>query len=199
MSVLTEEEAQKIVRPLVTPVYTVALLWRNLKNSLESFGQDYGGLVMEPDFQRGHVWTPEQQRHFIENALRGVISQAGLTIQFNCPDFDYRGNLKKDVENSFVCMDGLQRITAVMKYIDGEIKPFGYSIHDFENTSFRLSGSNLRFQLCVYNMQTRAEILQHYIDINAGSTPHTKDEIDRVRNLLKVAPEPEVMHDQPEF
>lgn len=36
----------------------------------------------------------------------------------------------------------------------------------------------------VNDLKTRDEVLQWYIDINAGGTPHTKEEIERVRAML---------------
>ena len=37
--------------------------------------------------------------------------------------------------NDFVCVDGLQRITAAVRYMKGEIKVFGkYTVNDFEDS-----------------------------------------------------------------
>jgi hypothetical protein len=41
------------------------------------------------------------------------------------------------------------------------------------------------FKWRVCNLETRAEILQLYLNINAGGTPHTKEELDRVRLMLE--------------
>lgn len=37
----------------------------------------------------------------------------------------------------------------------------------------------------VNNLKTREEVLQWYIDFNAGGTVHSKEEIDRVKKLLE--------------
>ncbi len=62
------------------------------------------GLQLEPDFQRGHVWTLEQQSAFMEYFLRG--GKSGRVIYLNKPswnrsvsvdaydDFDQLGVLK---------------------------------------------------------------------------------------------------------
>ena len=39
----------------------------------------------------------------------------------------------------------------------------------------------------INDLKTRREVLQWYIDMNAGGTPHSKEEIDRVRGLLEQA------------
>lgn len=36
----------------------------------------------------------------------------------------------------------------------------------------------------INNLQTRKEVLQWYIEFNSGGTVHTKEEIDRVKELL---------------
>jgi uncharacterized membrane protein YkgB len=41
------------------------------------------GLQLNPEFQRGNVWTEEQQIKYIEYRLRAVISLVGLFILTN--------------------------------------------------------------------------------------------------------------------
>ena len=36
----------------------------------------------------------------------------------------------------------------------------------------------------VNNLKTKREVLQWYIDMNAGGTPHTTEEIERVKKLI---------------
>lgn len=36
----------------------------------------------------------------------------------------------------------------------------------------------------VNNLKTEKEVLQWYIDMNAGGTPHAKEEIERVKELI---------------
>lgn len=40
------------------------------------------------------------------------------------------------------------------------------------------------FLFSVNDLQTKAEILQWYIEMNSGGTPHTSKEIERVKKLL---------------
>lgn len=39
-------------------------------------------------------------------------------------------------------------------------------------------------KLNVNDLKTEREVLQWYIDMNAGGTPHTMEEIDRVKKLI---------------
>jgi hypothetical protein len=174
-----------IIRPLRTAQYEVDHEWSRITTALQTYGEDYGMLDMNPDFQRGHVWTPDQQQHFIENVLRGVISTAGFLVQFNCPNWEmaddgYQGDLPRGVQ----CIDGLQRITAVQDFLDGKVRPFGLGVDDLKSSSFSIKSGRFRFRLAMHNFKMRAELLQHYLDLNAGGTPHGASEIDRVRGLL---------------
>lgn len=182
-------ELARIINPLRTAQYEVDHDWRSFQRALAGYAADYGGIELNPDFQRGHVWTPDQQRHFIENVLRGVISSSGFVVQFNCPNWEnaaYAG----DLPVGFQCIDGLQRITAVQAFMDGTVHPFGLSVEDLNLSGFSMKGSRYRFRLAVHDFQSRAELLQHYLDLNAGGTPHTAAEIARVRSLRDAASGP---------
>lgn len=178
------EALSKIIRPLQTAKYEADVEWRYIQKALEEYAKDYGGMDLTPDFQRGHVWTPRQQQHYIENVLRGVISTSGFIIQLNCPNWEmgddgYSGDLPRGMQ----CIDGLQRITAVTQFLAGEVKPFGLAVDDLNGSSFSMKMSRYRFRLAIHNFKTRAQLLQHYLDLNAGGTPHSSDEIERVSKM----------------
>lgn len=81
----------------------------------------------------------------------------------------------------YVCVDGLQRITAAQKFIHNEIKVFGSYFDEYED-KMRLVNNTLI--LNVNDLKSEKEVLQWYIDMNAGGTPHTTEEIDRVKKLI---------------
>ena len=79
-----------------------------------------GGLQLNPEFQRGHVWTEKQQIAYIEYFLRG--GKSGTIIYLNKPDWNT--SIAVGEYNEFTCVDGLQRITAFGKFVNNEIKVF---------------------------------------------------------------------------
>lgn len=183
---LTTAELDAIVRPLATAKYEVDYDWSGCERMLEWLAEGTGQPVeLIPDFQRGHVWTAAQQQHFIENVLRGVVGQAGLTLRFNAPSWDHAPT--GDLSAQVVCIDGLQRLTAVRRFLQGEVKPFGFTVHQLSSTRYGVLTHSVRFRfrVAVHTFQDRTELLQHYLDINAGGTPHSESEIDRVRGLLQ--------------
>ena len=139
------------------------------------------GLQLNPEFQRGSVWTEEQQIKYIEYRLKGG-NQSGRIIYFNKPDWMSNRVYPNNVYNDFVCVDGLQRITAAIRYMNGEIKVFGkYTVNDFEDSI----PIDFDFITNINNLQTYKEVLQWYVDLNEGGTIHTTDELNRVKALFK--------------
>lgn len=84
--------------------------------------------------------------------------------------------------DDFVCVDGLQRITALRKFWGNELKVFGHYRNQIEGIP-RDSTSSVMIH--INDLQTKADVLQWYIEMNEGGTPHTKEEIARVKHLLE--------------
>lgn len=140
---------------------------------------DYYKLQLNPDFQRGHVWSEDQQIAYIDYLLRG--GQSARIIYFNKPDWQGGGGKLQGDYNDFVCVDGLQRLTAVLRFMNNEIKVFGTFFCEFEDRiPFDI---DLLFN--VNNLKTKKEVLQWYIEFNSGGTPHTQNEIERVKRMLE--------------
>lgn len=130
------------------------------------------GLDTNPDFQRGHVWTGEQQIAFVEHLLRG--GQSGK-IYFNHPGWH------RNFVGPFVLVDGLQRTTACLRFMRNELGVFGgYTYSDFTDRLHH----NIGLCINVNDLKTRAEVLRWYLQINYAGTPHTPDELARVEALL---------------
>lgn len=151
--------------------YQVNMEWKYFVDWIQANIQE-DELELNPDFQRGHVWTEDQQIAYIEFRLRG--GKSGRIVYLNHPG--WMGNFQGD----FVCVDGLQRITAVRRFINNEIKVFGHYYREFED---RLP-SDADFIVNINNLKTKKEVLQWYIEMNQGGTPHSKDEIDKVKQML---------------
>lgn len=175
------ERLAAIIKPLSTAKYECDSDWTFIAKQFKYWEDDYGSLDMNPDFQRGHVWTKEQQLHFIENCLRGVVSSSGFVIQMNCPNWD-SDKVKTDLPKGFQCIDGLQRYTAVQEFLNGNIKPFGLTVDDLHYSSFMIKTS-YRFRVAVHTFTKKKDLLDHYLAINTGGTPHSAAEIERVKAM----------------
>ena len=72
-------------------------------------------------------------------------------------------------------------MTRLGAFLRGDYPVFGHRYDEFEDP-LPIMEHRFRFQVCC--LETREEVLQLYLKINAGGTPHSKKELDRVRALL---------------
>lgn len=148
-----------------------------LEDTIKGYEKTYS-LELNPDFQRGHVWNESQQISYVEFFLRG--GKTGRKIYFNCPSWIV-GNADYE-ELPMQCVDGLQRITALRRFVNNEIPAFGCLFKDFEDSPRR---SQSVFQININSLGTRLEVLEWYLQMNEGGIAHSKEEIDRVKSLIE--------------
>ena len=186
-----DRELYSRIRPMPRSVYSVHCPIHRIEDTLKGLNgdaEDGGGrLELEPDFQRGHVWSLEKKVAFVEAVLRGT---APMTIRFNCPSWG--GGDDKDVvglnPNSIQCIDGLQRLTALREFVAGKFTVYGdLSVEKLEGTSFAMNRMGAMWIQEVFQIKSRAELLQFYLDLNSGGVVHTPEEIERVKGLLQEA------------
>lgn len=151
--------------------YRVNVSWNYIESWIER--QQEVNLNLDPDFQRAHVWTEDQQRKYVEFCLRGGVGSNEL--RFNCAGWmkDYRG--------PFVLVDGKQRLEAVRKFLRNELIVFDQLCSDFGKQSVM----HYNFLVCVNDLDNMKDVLQWYIDINSGGVVHTSEEIEKVKQLMK--------------
>ena len=129
-----------------------------------------------PDFQRDNdKWTREMQVGFIENIIKGYTTTIMLYEV-----------IPSNVSCSTMCeckiLDGLQRMTALYKFANGEFTVFGYT-HDelFTNKVYRMALQTIKVQ--VYSFDSEIEAVEFYISMNENIT-HSKEDIKRAKNYL---------------
>lgn len=159
--------------------YQICVHLNYLERTLQGFEEDYG-LELNPDFQRGHVWTEKQQIAWLEFFFKG--GKTSRVIYFNSPEFRKCSSEDRDLPPTILCVDGLQRLTALRRFINNEIPIFGCYLDDFEDKTVEMRKEYIEFN--VNSLQTRREVLQWYLDMNTGGTVHSDEEIRRVKALL---------------
>lgn len=178
---------EKLIGAVPECRYGADIQWNDIEWQIERYAKNYGGFELNPDFQRGHCWTREQQIKFIEAFIRGTIGDTGRTITLNCPDFQRDEDKNTDLKG-FVVVDGLQRLTAVRSFMNDEFTIFndvvegGLNKNSFDGTRFGIkSNKGLRFN--ILNFQFKRELLDYYIAFNDGGSVHTQEEIQRVKEM----------------
>lgn len=151
--------------------YEVTVSWEDIDRHIGYF-QEYG-LNLDPDFQREHVWTPQQQTGFIEYILMGGELSKVLVFAAD--------NWSAGTTTQMVLVDGKQRLEAVRAFLRGEVYAFRRT---FQQLGGRLRMTKHNFQWRVVEVATRADMLKLYLALNAGGTPHAPEELQRVQALL---------------
>lgn len=152
--------------------YMVNVDWDYLETFITRDNSELCKFDLDPDFQRAHVWKEEQQIAYIEYIMRGGMS--GKDIFFNCSSWEGKYNTPVEI------VDGKQRLEAVRRFMNGEIKAFGLFVYQYNYIT-----RDCRFNVHINNLKTRKEVLQWYLDLNSGGVLHTKEELEKVEKLLK--------------
>jgi len=147
---------------------------------LENMNKDYG-LDLNPDFQRGHVWTTQNQTTYVEFLLRGGKTQPFL---FNSPAYGGRTSDECDLDETIVLVDGKQRLTSIQLFILNDLPVFdGVFFDDFEDKNKLLRSISLEYS--INSLQRKSELLNWYLEMNSNCVAHDSSELDRVRSMLK--------------
>lgn len=154
--------------------YEINVGWHYLERHLQNWEQSSTRPCLDPDYQRVHVWTEDQQRAYVEYQLMG--GEVGRTIVWNCTTWGTTYDTPIEI------VDGKQRLEAVRAFLRGDLAIFGG--HRFSDWTGQPRGIQTDFLFRVCALRTREEVLRLYLNINAGGTPHSRDELDRVRDLL---------------
>lgn len=150
----------------------------NVIDDLNYFKEHYN-LDLTPNFQRNHIWSTKEQQNYIEYLIKGGI----YTKQFylNHPKWK-----EQDMKSEkLICLDGLQRIQSIVKFLSNELTIFnGHTWDEFSNQDKADISSDITLTFNILNIKNKKEIIQWYIDINFGGTIHQEDELNKVRNLM---------------
>lgn len=186
-----DKELLTLIRPMPKSAYTTNVQLSRLEGFLEDMDRDaqsMGGVfTLVPDFQRGHVWDAARQTAYVENFLRG---QAPATFKFNSPGMgsishDRPGDLHP---HDMVCVDGLQRLTALREFMANRLPVFGsLTARDLDNTVFATNRLGSVFTVEVFAFPWKHELLDYYVALNAGGVVHSPEEIARVKAMSLAA------------
>lgn len=147
-----------------------------INTTISDYIDDYS-LDLSPDFQRGHVWNEKQRTKYMEFILRGGLP---TPLKFNDPSINhtYDGDY-----NSFVIVDGLQRLTTYMLFNDNKVKAFGHYKDNIEGVDIYLKRKYI--PIIINDLKSKKEVIKWYLEMNTGGTPHSSLEISRVKLILE--------------
>lgn len=162
--------------------YRVDVSLKYLPEQLEQWDRKETPLILDPEWQRGHVWSKDQQISYMEYILKGGTT--GKEFYFNCSSWSGMYN------TPIYCVDGLQRLTAAKAFLNNEIPVFNSFYKEFED---RLRMIDNTFSFNMLNLKNKKELLGVYINFNSGGTPHNPEELKRVQKMLDNTDESETL------
>ena len=155
--------------------YNATIPLNEVKNTLNFYDRSYG-LDIDPDFQRVHVWTQDQKSAFVEHVLR---EGRNTTIRWNCPGWNKTEPNTK--QGPVTLVDGKQRLYAILDFMDDHLPAFGRFISEWKG----ILSITCNLNFIMNDLETKAEVLKWYLELNRGNVAHTPDELDRVEELLR--------------
>lgn len=160
--------------------YRVDVGWDFLNETLDHWhNPDMGNpLILNPEWQRGHVWSEKQQISYVEFMLMGGVT--GKEIYFNCSSWQGGYNTPT------YCVDGLQRLTAAKLFMNNEIPAFGTLLKHYSGKMRGLTHNRFSFNMLM--LKNKRELLSLYIMFNSGGTIHNPKEISRIKRMLEETP-----------
>lgn len=125
-----------------------------------------------PKFQRDNdKWNTKMQSGFIENIIMGFKTDILL---YEIGDKGYI---------DCMILDGLQRITAIYKFLENDLLVFGKTHDELIDGGILRGFSDGYINLNVFTFANEREAVQYYIDINENIT-HSSDDIIRAKDYL---------------
>lgn len=148
--------------------------------SVPHFLEQYG-VNLDPDYQRGYVWTKLQKQKFV-----GAVLQNNASI----PIFWFN---TLDIKSAEV-VDGKQRLNAIMGWLNHEyeaICPCGETF--WYGAADVIAHRNLDMMTTLkmhFVKLPRLEVLKFYLSLNSGGTVHKPKDLDKVRALIQALEQP---------
>jgi uncharacterized protein with ParB-like and HNH nuclease domain len=124
------------------------------------------GLII-PEYQRGYVWTPNQQIAYMEYILKG--GESGRDILFNNPSWQAAYDQPTEL------FDGQQRLGAIKAFLNNEIQCFGSFFKEFDS-QVKIRRIYINFKM--FSMNNRAELIKTYLAFNTGGSKHTDEDLE---------------------
>lgn len=143
-----------------------------LEQGLETWNVD-----TDPPYQRGHVWTDEQRSAFLGYWLQGGTIPT-LWVWEPPNAMEDAGDARPEL------IDGKQRLTSLLMWWHDDIAANVDGCQVFARDTNKLFRIHHKIKMTFVRLASRADVLRFYLRLNGGGTPHSPDELARVRALL---------------
>lgn len=181
---LTYNVVPKVASLQVPPEYDTPIKRQSISMSVALLLRlrNEGRLILNPSYQRDFVWTLEQKQFYISNLFKDMAELSPTICQFDEDD---------NTNDFYEVIDGKQRISAVLGFIDGEFPVEGLYYSDLCEDDRKFI-SNFRFDYTRILSEGRGlskpslkTLIQLFLEINLYGTRMSDEDLDKARSLLK--------------
>ena len=164
------------------PQFTIANYHVNVPwNHIDSFLGNAVAVNMDPEYQRGYVWSLYQKERYVEYCLRG--GKSGRDIYWNCPNWSANVGTTP-WHDTLELVDGKQRLSAVQAFLSNQLRVFGKTLDEYGGPR-QLRSMYHDFVFHVHNLPTQQEVIEWYLGMNTGGSIHTEDDLKPAYEYLR--------------
>lgn len=133
------------------------------------------GLDSSPDYQRGYVWTEDDQQRYLDALMAGRDIGRFIIVERPYPLADQ-------------VLDGKQRLDCLIRFIQSEIAWRGIYFHQLSKPDrSMLDRRVVQIARLKEDHYTRADLLRVFLEVNSGGVPQSEEHLEMVRQKLKEA------------
>lgn len=137
-------------------------------------------LVLDPPFQRGAIWSTEQQQHWIESCLDSYPLPAIFLNTFP-------SDSKSVYRNQEVVIDGQQRIRATQCFLEGKLRVRGELFTDQDIGFQRSFRFGVTCPVVYTGYDTDVECAELYLKLLTAGTAHTREDLDKAKDFIRAS------------
>lgn len=154
---------------------------RDMRSLMHMMCKEYG-IDLEPEYQRGLVWSDVQKWSLIDSIMKN-IDIGKFTIIRRPWGSDHS---KPMTPKLYEMLDGKQRITALWEFYTSQFKYNGlyyYELHPRDRSHFK----NYRISYAECEPLTDEQKYRYFLKLNTTGVPIDQEHIERVRRLWRQA------------
>lgn len=139
---------------------------------------DKYGIDLNPDYQRGNVWTSDQKVELIDSIFKNI--DIGKFTVIKRP-WGPNPN-EPTTQLLYEMLDGKQRLTAIYEFFIGKFQYKGkyyFELHPRDRNHFR----HYRISYVESSPLTNEQKYRYFLKLNTTGTPVDKEHLDRVKQL----------------
>ena len=154
---------------------------RDMRSLLYMMCKEYG-IDLEPEYQRGLVWSDEQKWSLIDSIMKNIDIGKFTIIRRPWG----KNHNKPATPKLYEMLDGKQRITTLWEFYTGQFKYKGlryHELHPLDRSHFK----NYRISYAECEPLTDEQKYRYFLKLNTTGVPIEQEHIERVRRLWRQA------------